>query len=353
VPRLNWQVKAILPIAAVLANGMLVFVASTLSFADPERHTVLTVAAAGAVIIFAVMLLVLGLIVREPLRELEAKIALVRAGDLNAELNFANRNDEIGDLGKAFNQMIRELRESREEIQRLHRTQFSRAEHLATLGELAAGLAHEIRNPLAGISGVIEIIGRDLPPQSPAREVLKEVRHEVQHINRIVTDLLDTARPKPAQFRLEDLNATAEHTVVFARQQVHSRPIQIELVRDDSLPPVQHDHRQIHQVLLNLVLNGIQAIDGSGQVRMQLGRRGEFATVSVSDSGKGISPEHLPNIFRPFFTTKGHGTGLGLSLAQRMIEDHGGRIEVQSRLGEGTVFTVFLPLLSAAAAPAS
>ncbi len=353
VPRLNWQVKAVLPIAAVLANGMLVFVASTLSFADPERHTVLVVAAAGAVIICAVMLLVLGLIVREPLRELEAKIAGVRAGDLNVELNFAARNDEIGDLGKAFNQMIRELRESREEIQRLHRTQFSRAEHLATLGELAAGLAHEIRNPLAGISGVIEIIGRDLPPQSPARDVLKEVRHEVQHINRIVTDLLDTARPKPAQLCLANLNATAEHSVIFARQQVLSKPIHIELLRDDSLPPVEHDERQIHQVLLNLVLNAIQAIEDGGLVAVSLGRQGVYATVAVSDSGKGIPPEHLPNIFRPFFTTKGHGTGLGLSLAQRTIEDHGGRIEVRSRLGEGTVFTVFLPLPAAAAASAS
>ena len=291
----------------------------------------------------------LALIVREPMRELEDKITQVRQGSLNVELSFAARNDQFGDMGKAFNDMIRELRENREEIQRLHRTQMSRAEHLATLGELAAGLAHEIRNPLAGIAGVMEIVGRDLPPESPACEVVREVRHEVQHINRIVTDLLEAARPKPLQFRLANLNATAEHAVVFARQQALSKPIKIELIKDEQLPPLEHDPGQIHQVLLNLLLNAIQAIEDEGEVKIRVGSLDTYATVSVSDSGKGISPENLPNIFRPFFTTKGHGTGLGLSLAHRIIEDHGGLIDVQSKLHSGTTFTIFLPLRTAMA----
>jgi signal transduction histidine kinase len=344
VPRLGWQIKAILPLAIVLANGMVLFVASTVSFADPERRTVLIVAAAGAVIICAVMLLALALIIREPIRELQRKIELVRNGDLHVSLEFANRKDDIGDLGKAFNDMVRELRESREEIQRLHRTQMSRAEHLATLGELAAGLAHEIRNPLAGIAGVIEIVGRDLSPDSPAREVLKEVRHEVQHINRIVTDLLQTARPKQPNFRLDNLNATAEHAVLFTQQQSSSQPVAIEFIKAPDLPPIKHDAGQIHQVLLNLLLNAIQAIDGPGRVRVEVSQTEGYATVAVSDTGKGIPAEHLPNIFRPFFTTKGHGTGLGLSLAKRIIEDHEGRIEVASTVGAGTKFTIYLPL---------
>jgi len=349
LPRLNWQLKAMLPVAAVVINGLLLFVLATTAFADPERRMVLMVATAGAIIICAVLLIVLGLVVRQPIKELQSKIALVREGDLQIELGFANRNDEIGDLGKAFNQMIRELRESREEIQRLHRTQMSRAEHLATMGELAAGLAHEIRNPLAGIAGVIEIIGRDLPPDSPAREVVKEVRQEVQHINRIVTDLLETARPKQPNFQVANLNATAEHAVIFAREQVHSKPIQVELIRDDQLPPIEHDAGQIHQVLLNLLLNAIQAIDTSGTVRVELSKLDEHAVIKVTDSGQGISPENLANIFRPFFTTKGHGTGLGLSLARRIIEDHGGRIEVRSWMGKGSEFTLLLPLKRAAA----
>jgi hypothetical protein len=344
VPRIGWQLKAIFPVALVLAAGMLLFVASTLSFGDPERRTVLVVALAGAVIICAVVLLVLTLVIREPMKELQEKIARVREGDLEATLNFAARKDEFGDLGKAFNDMIRELRQSREEIQRLHRTQMSRAEHLATLGELAAGLAHEIRNPLAGIAGVIEIVGRDLPPDSPAHEVLQEVRNEVQHIKRILTDLLDTARPKTPEFRLADLNATAEHAAVFARQQALSRPVELELVKSPELPLIEHDPGQIHQVLLNLLLNAIQAIEGRGRVRMEVRLEDDgYASVSVSDSGRGIEPENLPNIFRPFFTTKGQGTGLGLSLAKRIVEDHGGHLEVHSVAGEGSTFTVFLP----------
>jgi signal transduction histidine kinase len=348
--RLSWQLKALLPVVVVLANGMLLFVTSTVSFADPERRTVLVVAAAGAVIICAVVLLAVAFVVREPLQELEKKIAAVRSGDLEVELDFADRNDQIGDLGKAFNEMVRELRESREEIQRLHKTQMSRAEHLATLGELAAGLAHEIRNPLAGIAGVIEIIGRDLPENSNVRGILKEVRAEVQHINRIVTDLLETARPKPPQFRMADLNGTAEHSVMFARQQITAKPIKIELVRDENLPALMHDTGQIHQVLLNLLLNAAQAIPDKGEVRVTIGRDDPYATIMVEDSGVGIAPEHLANIFRPFFTTKGHGTGLGLSLAKRIVEDHGGRIEVTSEVGKGSTFVVKLPLHASRAA---
>jgi signal transduction histidine kinase len=219
----------------------------------------------------------------------------------------------------------------------------SRAEHLATLGELAAGLAHEIRNPLAGIAGVMEIIGRDLPATSPARSVVKDVRLEVAQINRILTDLLETARPHPPQVRLSNLNTTVEHAVMLARQQVFSKPITIELHEASDLAEVEHDSDQIHQVLLNLLLNAVQSLDGAGAVRVDLGSRGDCATVDVSDTGRGISPRHLSNIFRPFFTTKGNGTGLGLSLARRIVEEHHGRIEVSSVEGKGSKFTVLLP----------
>jgi signal transduction histidine kinase len=241
--------------------------------------------------------------------------------------------------------MVTQLRESRDEIQRLHRTQMSRAEHLATLGELAAGLAHEIRNPLAGIAGVIEIIGRDLPPTSPARVVVKDVRQEIAQINHILTDLLHTARPHPPDIRRSDLNTTIEHAVMLARQQALSKPIEIEFRKNPAVPEVEHDSDQIHQVLLNLMINSIQAIEGKGRILVDLGLEGTSATIAVCDSGRGIPPEHLPNIFRPFYTTKGNGTGLGLSLARRIVEEHGGRIDVVSSLGEGTRFVVILPIV--------
>src|SRR5262245_14922210 len=341
--RVNWQLKAVLPVAFVLVNGIVLFLLATVSLRDPERHQVLIVAGVGAIAVCAVVILALALLIQRPMVELQEKIARVGEGDLNVTVKFAKRNDEIGDLGRNFNHMVRLLRESREEIDRLHRTQMSRAEHLATLGELAAGLAHEIRNPLAGIAGVIEIVSRDLPATSPARTVVKDVLLEVAQINHILTDLLQTARPHPPEIRPSDLNTTVEHAVMLARQQVISKPIHIELKKDPDLALIEHDSDQIHQVLLNLLLNAVQAIETSGTVRVELSTLEDNAAISVTDTGRGIAPEHLPNIFRPFYTTKGNGTGLGLSLARRIVEDHHGRIEVTSELGKGARFVLFLP----------
>jgi signal transduction histidine kinase len=341
--RVNWQLKAILPVGFVLLAGLLLFILATVSLRDPERHAVLIVAGAGAVAICSVLIVVLAYVIQRPMVELQEKIAQVSEGNLNVSVTFAQRNDEIGDLGRNFNHMMQQLRESREEIERLHRTQMSRAEHLATLGELATGLAHEIRNPLAGIAGVIEIVGRDLPATSPARAVVKDVRLEIGRISRTLTDLLETARPRRPEVRRSNLNITVEHAVMLARQQVLSRPIKIELQKSTDLPEVEHDSDQIHQVLLNLLLNAVQAIEKTGTVNVEIGSREGFATAVVSDTGRGIAPQNLPNIFRPFYTTKGDGTGLGLSLAHRIVEDHHGRIEVSSVVGKGSRFEVLLP----------
>ena len=341
---INWVLKATLPIAAVLVNGLLLFVLVSLSLAEGERHVVIAIATAGALLICIAVIMVLAGSIRRPMIELQDKIARVRLGDMDASVSFANRKDEIGDLGRDFNDMVAQLKASREEIHRLHQTQMSRAEHFATLGELAAGLAHEIRNPLAGIAGVIEIVSRDLPPNSPARTVIKDAKEEALQINRILSDLRETARPKPPQFRVSDVCATAEHAVMFARQQAITKRIVIELEVSGTVPPVDHDPNQINQVLLNLLLNAIQSMEKPGTIRVSLENDGDDVLIAVADEGKGIAAETLPNIFRPFFTTKGHGTGLGLSLARRTVEAHGGQIEVTSELGKGSRFEIRLPI---------
>jgi two-component system, NtrC family, sensor kinase len=341
--RMNWQLKAILPIGLVLLAGLLLFTLATVSLRDPERHAVMIVAGAGAVAICAVSMLVLAYVVQRPMVELQEKIAQVSEGNLDVAVSFSRRNDEIGDLGRNFNHMMEQLRESRQEIERLHRTQMSRAEHLATLGELAASLAHEIRNPLAGIAGVIEIIGRDLPPESPARAVVKDVRQEISRISKTLTQLLETARPRRPEIRLSNLNTTVEHAVMLARQQIISKPIQIDLQKAPDLPEIEHDSDHIHQLLLNLLLNSVQAIDGAGFVRVDIASQDGYARIVVSDTGRGIASSDLANIFRPFYTTKGNGTGLGLSLARRIAEEHHGSITATSVIGQGSQFTVLLP----------
>jgi hypothetical protein len=342
--RLNWQIKTLLPVLLVLVNGLLLFVLVTLTLEDHSARTqVLAVAVAGSVAICAVLFMVLAVVIHRPMIELQLQMAKVQQGDLFVNVGFSDRDDEIGDLGRNFNEMVKQLRESREEIERLHRTQMSRAEHLATLGEMAAGLAHEIRNPLAGIAGVVEIIGRDLPPQSPAVSVLGEVRHEVTHINRIVTELLELARPKPPVYRAANLVSVAEHAAIFARDQAAARGVTLEIMRNPDVPMLEFDSGQIHQVLLNLLLNAVQACEQGGSVMVEFSVGQQQVTATVTDTGKGIPPEVLPNIFRPFFTTKGNGTGLGLSLARRIVEDHGGRLEATSEVGKGTQFRMVLP----------
>ena len=132
-----------------------------------------------------------------------------------------------------------------------------------------------------------------------------------------------------------------------------SRPIKIELQKAPDLPEVEHDSDQIHQVLLNLLLNAVQAMEKTGTVSVEIGSREGYAIVVVSDTGRGISPQNLPNIFRPFYTTRGDGTGLGLSLAHRIVEEHHGRIEVSSVVGQGSKFTVLLPFHMPAAESAA
>jgi signal transduction histidine kinase len=202
---------------------------------------------------------------RHFLVELQNKIVRVEEEDLDVTVSFANRKDGIGDLGRCFNRMVQHLRKSRDETERLHCNQLARAEHLAMLGELATGLAHEIRNPLAGIAGVIEIIGRDLPGTSPARAIVEDVRLEVAQINRILTDLLRTARPHRPEVCPRDLNSTVEHAVMQVRHNALSMSIKINLEKDRNLPDVEHDGDQIQQLFLNLLLNAVQSIEGTAQ----------------------------------------------------------------------------------------
>lgn len=341
---LRWQIKAMIPILGVLVGGILAFEGVLFTQNIPNGHWILVVAASGAVMICFVLLSVLLVLIERPLAELKDTIRRVREGDFTARVQFAKRDDDVGQLGKQFNDMVQQLSDNQIELGRLHQSEMRRAEHLATIGELAAGLAHEIRNPLAGIAGVVEVMGTELPAGSASRSVLGEVRNEIQHIQEILTNLLAYARPRPPNFHLADLNLTVEQAVLMARQQTRAKPIDILFIPNEDLPNVTHDPGQIQEVLLNLLLNAIQALSGKGSVEVRARHEGQNAVVRVADTGRGISPEELPNIFKPFFTTRSEGTGLGLPLAKGIVEAHGGRIEVTSIQGQGTQFDVWLPI---------
>jgi hypothetical protein len=235
-----------------------------------------------------------------------------------------------------------------------HDAEMLQAEHLATMGELAAGVAHEIRNPLAGIAGAIEIITKDFPKDHPDREVMEDLRQEVRRIEKVLTDMLAYAKPKPPQFGRADLKDTFARTLHLARQQTGSKHVEFSIQVPPDLPAFRMDSEQLHQVLLNLVLNGVQAIEREGKITIAAkfnapGGPGQadLVEISVSDTGVGVPPESLERIFRPFYTTKRGGTGLGLSLCRRIIRQHGGTLSVESKLGKGSRFIIRLPMREA------
>ncbi len=258
-------------------------------------------------------------------------------------------------LEKEIRSLTENWREFCDHCQRVHDTEMVQAEHLATMGELAAGVAHEIRNPLAGIAGAIEIISKDFPKDHPDREILDDLRQEVRRIEKVLNDLLTYARPKAPQFGMADLKDTVAHTLQFARQQIGSKNVEFSIQIPSPLPRFRMDPEQLHQVLLNLVLNGIQALDQEGKITIQarvLGGSGapnrpNYIEISVSDTGGGISREQLEKIFRPFYTTKRGGTGLGLSLCRRIISQHGGTLTAESEVNKGSRFIIRLPMREA------
>jgi signal transduction histidine kinase len=341
---IRWQWKVFIPIISVLTLSIVTIYAVLRSHETLDVKWILIAAAFFAIVLCFVLLTVLLVLVERPLEELMNTIGRVQKGDLTARVEFAKREDDIGRLGRQFNEMVETLDQNRLEIEELHTREMARAEHLATLGELAAGLAHEIRNPLAGIAGVVDIMGKELPANSPSRTVIGEVHREILHIQAILNDLLSYARPRPPNIRPANLNETTEQAVFMAQQQVMTKPIQVLFEANPALPLVEHDQALIQQVVLNLLLNGIQAISGTGQVRVGLKEEPGFAVIQVSDTGRGISPEALPRIFKPFFTTRNEGTGLGLSLANSIVQAHGGRIEVSSTPGKGSQFNIWLPV---------
>jgi PAS domain S-box-containing protein len=221
------------------------------------------------------------------------------------------------------------------------------AEHLATLGELSAGLAHEIKNPLAGIKGAIDVIRDSLPSSDMHRDILGDVLHEVNRIDKIVRDLLNYAKPKPPTLSEIDLPETAHRMVAMARKSSQNDAHFIEVLQLTTIPKFTGDETQLEQVLLNLLLNSQNAMPSGGHIQVRLAYDDEAYTIrmDVQDDGPGIPEEIRRRVFQPFFTTRTDGTGLGLATCLKNVQYHGGSIDLHSEVGRGTTFTISLPLL--------
>lgn len=242
---------------------------------------------------------------------------------------------------------VREERDKvREGMRKLVETQekLLRSERFAAIGQAASHLAHEIKNPLLLMGGFASQVRRKLPGDSPHIEKLGIIEEEARRLEQMLAEVQNFTRPTRPSKEQADLNAAVEEVLRLMAQDLKDRGVACVLDLDRSLPLVPHDPRQIKQVLLNLVKNAAEAMPDGGTLRLRTRVENGQARVSVADTGAGMSAEVLANVFSPFYTTKAQGTGLGLAVCFRIMEDHGGEIGVQSREGRGSTFTLALPL---------
>ncbi|MBA4422853.1 MAG: hypothetical protein C0390_07080 [Syntrophus sp. (in: bacteria)] len=218
------------------------------------------------------------------------------------------------------------------------------SERLSSMGELIAGVAHEIRNPLAGIKINTQVLARQKEFPAMEKQLLESTLEGIEKIQKIVEDMLDYAKPRAAQYKKEAINPIMEKSLSVLNVQLKNANIITSFERGEELPRIKIDRHQIQQVLINIIRNAIHAMDKGGALtaRTFITDRGEVG-IEVKDTGVGISAAHLKKIFDPFFTTKSRGTGLGLSISQKLLENHGALIDVISEEGKGSVFTIRFP----------
>lgn len=294
------------------------------------------------------LLLVSWLVARQitaPVTRLAKAAERLGSGELGVEVAI-QREDELGALGRTFNQMSAELKASAERIEELYEQDMQRAGQLATVGEMASGIAHEIKNPIVGTLSGLKLLERELGPDaSPrAREIMRQIESQLSKMQLTIRDLLSYARPKEPRLVTARPSQIAGRILPLIETQAHAAGIRIETDFDERDPPILVDPDLMIQALMNLALNAIQAMDEGGLLRITTAQRNNDALISVSDIGPGIEEDRLEGIFRPFVTSKHQGTGLGLTITRSIVERHEGRLEVDSQVGRGTTFSIVLPL---------
>jgi signal transduction histidine kinase len=247
---------------------------------------------------------------------------------------FLAQSGELESTYKALEMQAEQIKKMQEEV--------NQSRVLSALGEMAATVAHEIRNPLAGLGINASHLARGISPDDPKRKFVDRIIIGIASINKIVSNLLVYTKKTHLQKQNTDLVAWAEAILAHVEIIIEQEQKKARIKRNFPLQPmnVDIDGERLQQVMLNLLMNGLQAIENEGEISVGICSNGNFAEITVADTGKGIEPEHLKNIFTPFFTTKEQGTGLGLAIVKKIIDLHEGQIEVESEVGKGTLFRI-------------
>jgi signal transduction histidine kinase len=299
-------------------------------------------------VVLLVMIILTGVLVwrfTRPIKDLSEAARRVAGGNLDFRVP-AERRDEMGALGARFNEMIAGLGRTRELEARLNQVERS-----AVVGRLASAIAHEIRNPLNYINLTLDHLRTAFAPEdSRKRETFErlavQLKKEVARINTRITEFLKYSRPAKLELQPLDLHSLTEDALSMVEVQAAESGIKTRIETEGRVPKIMGDEEALRSVLTNLIINSLQAIDGEGgelTIRLAAEEGGRLARVEIRDTGRGIPPENLSQVFEPYFSTKETGTGLGLAIVKKAVEDHGGTIRVESTLGRGTTFTVKLP----------
>jgi len=309
-------------------------------FAAGRRRVLLFTLTAVIAISFIIWLFIENLVGKPAGRLVEATQA-VASGDLSTKLDV-KRNDELGRLAKSFNTMTEKLAEMQGQVYQ--------SDKLASVGRLAAGVAHEINNPLTGVLTYSSFLLKRVDGNPEAKEDLETIVRETKRCREIVKGLLDFSRQAPATKSYVDLREVVDRSLTIVANRLGSDHVTVEKRIDADLPRFRADPNQLTQVLINLLVNAVDAI-GKGRGEIVLSARslgsesGRKIEIKVSDTGCGIEPEEIGKVFEPFFTTKQHeGTGLGLAVVWGIVDEHGGTIDLESDVGVGTTVTLHLPL---------
>jgi len=317
----------------------------------------------SVVVLGLLLILLLTRVVNRPINKLLAATKEAAHGNLDQMVGIQS-HDELGELSNSFNNMISELKRSRDaiegwtqtlehrvqertqELQKVH-DQLIRAGKMAALGELAAGVAHEINNPLTGVLTFSSLMLKKTDENHPWRKDLENIVQQTTRCRNIVRGLLDFARQRKPDKKEWDIHLLIDKTLTLVEEQAPFQNIKIDKQFKTGIPMLFVDGDQIQQVFMNILLNAADAMAGKdGNLTIHTDIKDGLAEISFTDTGYGISKEHLPKLFDPFFTTKetGKGTGLGLAISYGIIQSHGGDIEVQSQVGKGSTFRIKLPI---------
>jgi len=302
--------------------------------------------------------------IARPILKLRTISQAVAAGDLEQSTGLESP-DEIGELASAFDTMTVRLRERTEEAARLYaetvqrnkeladansrlqatQAQLVQSEKLAAVGQLTAGIVHDVKNPLAVIKGLAEELREEPGLVEPVRAQLSVIRDNAARANTIVTDLLKFARQSSPEMTELDMRQSVEAAVRLTEYLARKGNVKVVVDLPSRAAVGVYDPQQIEQVLINLIQNAVQAMPGGGTLRVNLSLAAGVMAIAIADTGIGIPPENLTRIFDPFFTTKpeGEGTGLGLSVSYGIVSRHGGKIGLESKVGQGSTFTILLP----------